>query len=84
MNANLVNLLDLILGRMTMTKHIWIIEKYNPSKQDWFPVAGVSFKTKKEAERWLEYEYNCVDNDIESGILGTEVKYRPSKYNSGE
>ena len=32
-------------------KHIWIIEKYNFPKQDWFPVAGVSFKTKKEAER---------------------------------
>jgi len=51
-------------------KHIWIIEKYNTDKIDWCPVAGVSFKTKKEAERFLEYEFNCIDKDIESGILG--------------
>lgn len=65
-------------------KHLWIVEKYSFPKQDWFPVAGVSFKTKKEAERFLEYEFICIDKDIESGILGTEVKYRPAKYNSGD
>ena len=65
-------------------KHIWIIEKYNQTKQDWFPVAGVSFKTKKETDRWLEYEHSCFLSDKDRGYDGEEIKYRPSKYNSGE